>query len=242
MKTTDQIRAEIDAIDDELINLFTRRLEIVERVAATKKESGSPVLDPARERAILTHVVEKVAPEYENGARLLFSTLFGISRARQRAVLKGEPALVRQIKDAIATTPDKFPTKAVVAYPGIEGSYAQQATSLLFPLPTIMYFRGFDKVFDAVEQGLCPYGILPIENSAAGSVAAVYDQMDMHRFHIVKALRLKVNHVQLGAPGAKLADIKEFASHPHALAQCSAILNKHPAIKAVPESNTAVAA
>ena len=236
------IRREIDAIDDELIELFSRRLEIVERVAASKKASGSPVLDPARERAILTHVVERVAPEYENGARLLFATLFGISRARQRAVLHGEPELVRQIKSAMANTPDKFPTKAVVACPGIEGSYAQQATSLLFPLPTIMYFRGFDKVFDAVEQGLCPYGILPIENSAAGSVAAVYDQMDLHRFHIVKALRLKVNHVLLGVRGASLSGIKEIASHPHALAQCGSFLKKHPSVKAVPESNTAVAA
>lgn len=236
------IRREIDEIDDELIELFSRRLEIVERVAASKKASGSPVLDPARERAILTHVVERVAPEYENGARLLFSTLFGISRARQRAVLHGEPELVRQIKSAMANTPDKFPTKAVVACPGIEGSYAQQATSLLFPLPTIMYFRGFDKVFDAVEQGLCPYGILPIENSAAGSVAAVYDQMDLHRFHIVKALRLKVNHVLLGVRGASLSGIKEIASHPHALAQCGSFLKKHPSVKAVPESNTAVAA
>lgn len=236
------IRREIDAIDDEMINLFTRRLGIVERVAASKKASGSPVFDPARERAILTHVVERVAPEYENGARLLFATMFGISRARQRAVLHGEPELVRTIKAAIAATPEKFPTRAVVACPGIEGSYAQQAASLLFPLPTIMYFRGFDKVFDAVEQGLCPYGILPIENSAAGSVAAVYDQMDRHKFYIVKALRLKVNHVLLGVRGAKIDGIKEIASHPHALAQCGAFLKKHSSIKAVPESNTAVAA
>lgn len=236
------IRKEIDAIDDEMVNLFTRRLAIVERVAESKKASGSPVFDPARERGILSHVVERVAPEYENGARLLFSTLFGISRARQRAVLHGEPELVRQIKAAMAQTPEKFPTKAVVACPGVEGSYAQQATSLLFPLPTIMYFRGFDKVFDAVEQGLCPYGILPIENSAAGSVVAVYDQMDSHRFHIVKALRLKVNHVLLGVRGAKLDDIKEIASHPHALAQCSQFLKKHPTVKTVPDSNTAVAA
>ena len=236
------IRREIDEIDDQMVNLFTRRLEIVERVAASKKASGSPVFDPARERSILSHVVERVAPEYENGARLLFSTLFGISRARQRAVLHGEPELVRAIKAAMASTPEKFPTRAVVACPGIEGSYAQQAASLLFPLPTIMFFRGFDKVFDAVEQGLCPYGVLPIENSAAGSVAAVYDQMDTHRFHIVKALRLKVNHVLLGARGAKIDALKEIASHPHALAQCGAFLKRHPSVKAVPTSNTAVAA
>ena len=236
------IRAEINTIDDELVKLFKRRLEIVEQVAESKRERGAPVLDPARERAILTHVADQVGPVYENGARLLFSTLFGISRARQRAVLHGEPELVKEIRRICAATPEKFPTKAVVACPGIEGSYAQQAISLLFPLPTIVYFNGFEKVFDAVEQGLCPYGILPIENSAAGSVAAVYDLMDKHRFHIVKALRLKVNHVLLAAPGAKLEDIREVASHPHALAQCRTFFKNHPEMKAVPESNTAVAA
>ncbi len=236
------LRAEIDKIDDGLIELFKRRLEVVEKVAAAKRESGTPIFDPARERAILTRVADAVGPDYENGARLFFSTLFGISRARQRAVVQGTAPLVREIKAACAATAPHFPTKAVVACPGVEGSYAQQACSLLFPLPTIMYFRGFDKVFEAVEQGLCPYGVLPVENSAAGSVAAVYDLMDAHRFHIVKALRLKVNHVLLGARGATLSSINEVASHPHALAQCSGFLKKHPAFRAIPETNTATAA
>ena len=242
MEDIKDIRSEIDRIDDELARLFKRRLEIVDHVAEAKRESGSPVLDPARERAILSKVSEQTGPEYENGARLLFSTLFGISRARQRAVLHGEPELVKRIREVCASTPDRFPVKAVVACAGVEGSYAQQACSLLFQLPTIMYFRSFDNVFDAVEKGLCPYGVLPVENSAAGSVAAVYDLMDTHRFHIVKALRLKVNHVLLGVHGAKLQDIKEIASHPHALAQCSGFLKAHPAIQAHPEPNTATAA
>ena len=236
------IREQIDEIDNQLAQLFKRRLEIVEKVAESKKASGSAVFDPARERAILTNVAEQVGEKYENGARAFFTTLFGISRARQRSVLHGEHPLIGKIKAAMAATGEKFPTKALVAVPGIEGCYAQQAASLLFSIPTIMYFHGFDKVFDAVEQGLCPYGILPIENSAAGSVAAVYDQMYTHRFHIVKALRLKVNHVLLGVHGAKLADIRQIASHPHALAQCGAFLKRHPGIKAVPEANTAVAA
>lgn len=237
-----KLRQEINGIDDELVKLFKRRLEIVEHVAESKRTVGRPVLDPARERAILAHVSDQVGEEYENGARLFFSTLFGISRARQRSVLHGEPELSRKIKAAMAQTPEKFPTKAVVAVPGIEGGYAQQAASLLFPLPTIMFFRGFDKVFDAVEQGLCPYGILPVENSAAGSVTPVYDLMDTHRFYIVKGLRLKVNHVLLGVRGAKLDNITEIVSHPHALAQCRSFMKNHPKIKGVPESNTAVAA
>ena len=105
-----------------------------------------------------------------------------------------------------------------------------------------MYFNSFEKVFEAVEKGLCAYGVLPVENSAAGSVTAVYDLMQKHSFHIVRAVRLRVDHVLLALPGVKLSDVREVASHPHALAQCTAFFKAHPEIKAVPAANTAVAA
>ena len=235
------IRAEIDSIDQELVRLFQRRLEIVGQVAASKQERGAPVTDPARERDILSRVTAAVGPEYENGARLFFSTLFGISKARQRTMLAGESPLVDRIRSA-ASVGGRFPNRAVVACAGTEGSYAQEATTLMFSLPTILYFNGFEAVFEAVEQGLCPYGILPIENSAAGSVSAVYDLMVKHRFNIVRALRLKVDHVLLAPRGVKLDDIKEIASHPHALAQCGGFLKAHSRIKVTPGTNTAVAA
>jgi chorismate mutase/prephenate dehydratase len=141
-----------------------------------------------------------------------------------------------------AAVRERFPTKAVVACAGTEGSFAQQATSLIFPIPTILYFNGFEKVFEAVEKGLCPYGVLPIENSAAGSVSAVYDLMQSHRFHIVRSVRLKVDHVLLAPRGVKLEDVREIISHPHALAQCSLFLKRHPDVTVTPASNTAVAA
>ena len=241
MKDIKDIRSEIDAIDQELARLFRRRLEIVADVAASKHARGAPVTDPARERDILSRVTAEVGPEYENGARLFFSTLFGITKARQRVMLSGEAPLVKSIRDSQAAF-ERFPNRAVVACPGTEGSYAQQATSIMFQLPTILYFTSFEKVFEAVEQGLCPYGILPIENSAAGSVAAVYDLMVKHQFHIARALRLKVDHVLLAAPGVKLDDVREISSHPHALAQCGGFLKAHSRIKAVPGANTAVAA
>ncbi len=235
------IRAEIDGIDHDLARLFQRRMEIAAEVAAVKHAQGAPVHDPARERDILSRMTQEVSPEYENAVRVLFSTLFGLSKARQRTLLGGESPLVEAIRAATARG-GTFPTRAVVACPGVEGSYAQQAISLMFPLPTILFFNGFEKVFEAVEQGLCPYGILPIENSAAGSVAAVYDLMQQHRFHIVRALRLKVDHVLLGAKGARLEDIREVSSHPHAIAQCGAFLKAHPAMRATPSPNTAVSA
>ena len=241
MKDIRNIRAEIDAIDSELVRLFRRRLEVVGEVAASKHERGAPVTDPARERDILSRVSQEVGEEYAYGARLFFSTLFGISKARQRALLNGESGLVKTMREA-AEGRERFPERAVVACAGAEGSYAQQAASLLFPLPTILYFTSFEKVFEAVEKGFCAYGILPVENSAAGSVTAVYDLMERQRFHIVRALRLKVDHVLLGARGARLEDVREITSHPHALAQCRAFLRSLPKVKATPGPNTAVAA
>ena len=235
------VRGEIDRIDHQLVDLFLKRLDIVAQVAASKRERGAPVNDPAREREILSRVAGEVGPEYENGARLFFSTLFSISKARQRALLNGESELVKSVNDAAAKCV-KFPTRATVAVAGTEGSYAQQATSLMFPLPTIVYFNDFEKVFEAVEKGLCPYGILPIENSAAGSVIPVYDLMLKHRFRIVRALRLKIDHVLLAPHGVKLEDVREVSSHPHALAQCKNFFKAHPEIKTVAGLNTAIAA
>ena len=207
IKDIKEIRKEIDGIDAQLASLIKRRLDIVGEVAEAKRKSGSPVSDPAREREIMTRVAEMVGPEYENGARLLFTTLFGIAKARQRAMICGDCGVVSAIREAVAHA-EAFPTRAVVA----------------------------------VEKGLCPYGVLPVENSAAGSVPQVYDLMVSHRFHIVRSLRLKVDHVMLANRGATLDGIREVASHPHALTQCSTFLKAHPSIKAVPAVNTAVAA
>ena len=241
MRELGSIRGEIDRIDDEIASLVRRRMDIAGEVAAAKRERGTPVADPAREREILSRVAERVGPDLENGAKLLFTTLFGISKARQRLMLRGDSPLVASIREAAAGA-KALPSRTVVACPGTDGSYAQQAVSQMFSLPTILFFSGFESVFEAVEKGLCPYGILPVENSAVGSVAQVYDLMLKHRFHIVRALKVKVDHVLLGRPGAKLEDIREIASHPHALAQCGEFLKGRPGVKARPATNTAVAA
>ncbi|MBP5638579.1 MAG: chorismate mutase [Victivallales bacterium] len=241
MNNLTDIRKEIDSIDEELTKLLVRRFEIVADVAKAKHENGLPISDPSREREILSRMTEKAGPEYENAIRMMFTTMFGLSKAHQRMLIGGQSHLLDAIAQAQKNTPE-FPSRALVACPGIEGSYAQQATSMFFKLPSILFFNSFEKIFEAVEKGLCPYGILPIENSAAGSVAAVYDMMVRHHFYIVKALRLKVSHVLLGVKGSKLSDIREVSSHQHALAQCSNYLKGHPEFKLVPDTNTAVAA
>lgn len=242
MKTTEEIRAEIDSIDDQIADLYLRRLRAVNDAAAAKQASGKRVHDPAREREILARVAAKLGPGLVNDAVLLFNTIFSLSRARQRSLLLGASPLVQSIRDAIARTPGEFPSQATIACQGTDGAYSQIATSALFPIPTLLFFSSFDDVFSAVEKGMCRYGILPVENSTAGSVTAVYDQMVRHRFHVVRAIRQRIDHVLLAPPGVSFSDVREVTSHAHALAQCSDFLHAHRSIRQTPAVNTAVAA
>lgn len=105
-----------------------------------------------------------------------------------------------------------------------------------------MYFKTFEAVFNAVDKGMCRYGILPIENSSAGSVNQVYDLMKKFRFSIVRGVKLRINHTLLAKKGVQLEGIKEIYSHEQGLNQCSEFLRANPQIKANVCENTAVAA
>ncbi len=241
-ESKENLRREIDEIDDELVKLFVRRMDAAGRMAAVKRESKMPILDPARERSILAKVAKVAGPGLENEARLMFTTLMSISRGRQREELNGGSALAGEIMGGATAVRDAFPSSATVACPGVEGAYSQQAACRLVSFPTVFYFKGFDDVFSAVEKGMCDYGILPIENSAVGSVTAVYDLMAKHNFKIVRSVKLRIRHVLLAPRGVKLEDVKEVSSHPHAIAQCSEFLHAMPCVRALPATNTAAAA
>ena len=150
--------------------------------------------------------------------------------------------LSRMIEKAIDSTPKLFPETATVACQGTEGSYAALAAGKLFRTPNVLFFSTFESVFSAIEKGLCRYGVVPLENSTAGSVNSVYDLMMKHHFFIVRSARLKVDHCLLVKPGVKLSDIREIVSHQQALSQCASFLQSLPGVKAVPVENTAVAA
>ena len=237
-----EIRKEIDAVDEEMTKLFVRRMACADQVAEAKRGTGKPVLDPGREREILAKVAERVGPALESEGKLLFSTLLSVSRGRQRAQLADDGMFAKTMAEAMSATPAIFPSKANVACPGAEGGYSQQAAVAFVKFPSLFYFRDFESVFTAVEEGMCEYGVLPIENSTAGSVTQVYDLMAKHDFKIAKALKLRIRHVLLAPKGVKLADVKEIASHPQAIAQCAEFLKAHQGVRSVPASNTAAAA
>ena len=236
-----ELRNQIDGIDDQLVQLFCRRMELCAQVAEYKKANGLPILMPAREREKLKDVAEKAGPDMANYTRTLYAMLFELSRSYQSKLSGGSRQHYERITQSIQDTPNLFPQTAMVACQGVEGAYSQLACEKIFPNPMILYFKTFDGVFQAIDQGLCQYGILPIENSTAGSVTKVYDLMIQHNFYIVRTFRLKIDHNLLANPGTKLEDIKEIYSHEQAINQSSGFLHSLKGVSVVPVANTAVA-
>ena len=237
-----ELRNEIDRIDDQLVKLFVERMEVSERIGAYKKANNLPVFDPGRERAKLQEVAAMAGSGMENYTRTLYATLFELSRSYQSQGTKHIAELNHSIENSIENTPKLFPQAPMVACQGVEGAYSQIACERMFKAPFIMYFKNFEGVFNAIDQGLCQYGILPIENSTAGSVKKVYDLMIRHNFSIVRSFRLKIDHNLLVKPGTKMEDIREIYSHEQAINQCTEFLKKFPNAKIIPVENTAVAA
>ena len=237
-----ELRNQIDTIDDELVKLFCRRMEVAEQIADYKQTNNMPILVPAREREKLQDVSSKAGPDMANYTRVLYSMIFELSRSHQSKCNLVSGDLHRKILDSIENTPKLFPQAPMVACQGVEGAYSQIACEKIFKSPMIMSFKNFEGVFTAMEQGLCQYGILPIENSTAGSVKKVYDLMIGHDFSIVRTFRMKVDHNLLAKPGTKQEDIKVIYSHEQAINQCSEFLSRFKGVRVVPVENTAVAA
>ena len=236
------LRQSIDSIDKEMVALFRRRMEVSRQVAAYKKEHGLPTLDAGRERALLGKVAEQAGEELADYTQSVYRSILAAGRSYQNQCNGVHSQVYDTIRKALDNTPDLFPQRATVACQGIEGAYSQIACDSIFKSPTILYFNTFEHVFKAVESGMCQYGVLPIENSTAGSVNAIYDLMTRHNFSIVRSARLKVSHNLLGKYGVKKEDIKEVYSHQQAISQCADYLAGLKDVKVTVVENTAMAA
>ena len=239
----EELRNEIDVIDDQILELFLKRMKVASKVADYKKEHNLSTLQKGREREILKRVSEKSGEEMDEYSRMLFTCLMDLSKNYQnKRNTESDTQLSDMIKRALDVTPKIFPQSGIVACQGIEGAYSQIACDRLFKNPDIKYVKSFEDVFKAVENGECEYGILPIENSIHGTVITVYDLMKNYNFHIIKSVKLKINHALMANKGTKLSQIREVVSHEQALGQCSVFLKNYTDIKITVCENTAVAA
>jgi len=130
-----------------------------------------------------------------------------------------------------------------VAFQGVHGAYSEQAArGVLGRGITTSPCATFAEVFDHVERRRADRGIIPVENSLAGSIHENYDLLLERDLHIVGETHLRIEHALLAPRASTLGALTTVRSHPQALAQCSRFLQAHPAIRPVPFFDTAGAA
>jgi len=235
------MRSAINEIDEKIIELISKRMDIAKDIARYKTKNNLPIYDPERERQKLAEIAASAGDELSPATDAVFSLIFDLSRSLQNKIIGGESETKEKIRFALENTDKQFPSRPLVACQGVEGAYSQFACQKLIPSCSIMYVNSFDGVFSAVETGLCRYGVLPLENSTAGSVNRIYDLMMEHDFFIVRSSRIKVDHCLMANAGTKLNDIREIFSHEQAIAQCQSFLKTLKNVKITPCENTAMA-
>lgn len=236
-----ELREQLNTIDDEILKLFLKRMEISGLVAESKRQSGKAVFDAQRENAIIERLTKNLSATEAEAVTELYKMIFTISRKKQHRLLRKESALTQTLR-AHFDAPSLLPDSADVACQGTEGAYSSMACRKLFSNPSTLYFENFESVFKSVQCGLSQFGILPFENSIYGSVVEVYEKLCHTDVYVVKAVKLPIHHALLVKKGTNLSDIREIYSHPQAIGQCGQFLNTQKNVRVTKCLNTALAA
>ena len=235
----DELRQKLNEIDANILELFLKRMDVVQDVAKVKAKTGYPTFDKTREDekiATLRKLCKNKSAEY---VQPLFNSIFEISRDFQA---KNNDTDLSSLYSK-ATFANEWPKSSVIAVPGVRGSFSEYAANLMFTPSSTEYCGSFEGVFNNVASGNVQYGVLPIENSTAGSVVKVYNLLNAHDFKIVKSIKCKINHNLAAKNGVNIKNIREIISHEQALWQCEQyIKNIGQNIKVTIAENTATAA
>ena len=219
------IRNEIDEIDAQIAQLFKKRMDCSVAVAESKKETRTPILNEKREEEVLDRV-EALSGEYGKYTRLLYGTMMALSRELQYSILGGDSELKNIIESAERTFDTESPDYTIACL-GATGSNSHIAATKLFPNAQISLEKNFDKVFEAVESDRCDFGVLPVENSSAGSVSRVYDLILKYRYFIVGETDLPIEHCLCAIPQTDISNIELVVSHEQGLSQCSLFISEN---------------
>lgn len=230
-----ELREQINDIDSRIVELFVKRMELCLDVAKWKAENGQPVFQNDREKDVIRKVREKSPQWLESSSEVLFTTIMDISKSHQyQQLIAATP--VSDFDDLSAAAKDP-----VIACPGTSGSFSHMAAKKLFPQSSHVFFSDFEDVFRSVVSGKSDFGIMPIQNSTAGSVHQAYELLKKYNCHIAASVRVRVSHCLAVRPETDISQVEKVYSHEQALAQCSEFIKSRGL---VPESyaNTALAA
>lgn len=230
----DEIRSKIDSIDRELIPLFKKRMECSLEVARIKSRENLPIYHPGRENEILNRVAETAGEEYGAYISSIYRSMLAASRSLQSNTLYENSDFAKSLH-ALPTEADY----SRVICQGAEGAFSHAAAKKMFPGKNPEFLMSFEDVFKAVEQDENAVGVLPVENSTAGSVNPVYDLILKYKHCIVKATAIDVAQNLLTVGSAD--KVKTVYSHPHAIKQCEKYIASHK-LEAISFENTALAA
>lgn len=216
-----ELRNEIDQIDDQLVRLFVQRMEVSAHIADYKKENGLPILVPSREQEKLQDVAQKAGADMEVYTRVLYNLLFELSRGYQSKCNANRTPLFGHINQAIETTPKMLPKDVAVACLNEDTTDSDLICRKLFSNCSILPFKTPDSILSAVSQGLCSYGILPVDND----LKRILDQLAKQNLYIIRSCRLNdasqyicvANQLEI-YPGADRSTIRmDLADRPGAL-------------------------
>lgn len=234
-------RRRIDEIDRQIVDLFEQRMRVVSDVADYKRATGKAVYDRERERQKVAQAVEWADEEYARFIPPLFELIMELSRSSQHTLLQDGGCPDLRVADAAHR--GDLPQGARVCCQGVEGAYSHIAACEIVADPAVSFCASWSDVCDAVEAGDADFGVLPLENSTAGTVNRVYGLLSERGLYIASSLTLRIDHNLLAKPGCRLADVREVYSHEQALRQCEDFIASLPGgVRASVADNTAMAA
>lgn len=236
-----ELRDKLDIIDEQIVELYEKRMAICEEVGNIKIDAGRKIFDKQREKEKLATVTANAKDDfYKKGISELFEQLMSMSRKLQYQLLTKKGALGRLPFIGV----DSLDVDgARIVFQGTEGAYSQAAMEKYFGNDiNSFHVQTFRDAMEAIEEGSADFAVLPIENSSAGAVNEVYDLLMEFENYIVGEVFLPIEHTLAGLPGAKLSDIERVYSHPQALMQSAKFLDEHRDWQQISVANTAVAA
>ena len=243
MRDLADIRVEIDQVDNEILSLFQKRMELACQVAEYKIATGKKVYDKAREDEKL----EKLSSSVEDGfsqqaVKELYTQIMSISRKKQFSILRQNGI---NFESGFQRVDDFDFSQATVCFQGVQGAYSQLAMNAFFEnkMKDSFHVDAWRDAMDAIKNGKADYAVLPIENSLAGSIEENFDLLSEYNVAIIGEQTIAFIRSLLGVKGATISDIKTVYSHPKAIAQCDEyIRTKHMDWDVKNLHNTAVSA